>query len=80
MVIAGAFTGSACGQLIASGQHDEALAACEGSAQVLDLYLMLADELEARVRAGVKLMQAVEALVQDGWPSRLGAALGPGLH
>lgn len=80
MVIAAAFTGAACVELLAIGQHDAALAACDGSEQVLDLYLRLADELEARVRAGARLMQVVEALVQDGWPGRIGAALGPGLH
>lgn len=80
MVINGAFVGSACADLLAIGSSDEALAACEGSAQTLALYVQLATELQDQVRAGSSLMQAVEALVAEGWPHRLGWSFGPGLH
>lgn len=80
MVINGAFVGSACAELLATGRNDEALAACEGSAQTLALYVQLATEMQDQVRVGSSLMQAVEVLVMDGWPYRLGWSLGAGLH
>lgn len=80
MVICAAFTGAACAELLATDQADKAMASCEGNAQALDLYLQAAAQLEQRVRAGDSLMAAVEAMVQDGWPARLGAAVCSGLH
>jgi len=80
MVICAAFTGAACAELLATDQADEAMAACEGNAQALALYLKAAEQLEQRVRAGDSLMAAVETMVQEGWPAKLGVAVCAGLH